>query len=68
MAGPGGGHGDEEEVDRFWKPREDRATEAGKGLDIGVRESRAEDAASPGLAAALAPTLSPLLLWAPPRQ
>lgn len=55
-------------MDRFWKPREDRASEAAEGLDIGVRESRAEGAASPGLAAALAPALSPLLLWAPSRQ
>lgn len=55
-------------MDRFWKPREDRTSEAGEGLDTGVRESRAEVAASPGLAAALAPAVSPLLLWAPPQQ
>lgn len=54
MAGPGGGHGDEEEVVRFWKGREDSAGGIGNGPHTGIRESRAEDAASPGLASTLA--------------
>lgn len=53
VAGAGDSHGDEEEVDRFWKQKEVSTNGFSNEPDIGVRKSRAEDADSPCLVPAL---------------
>ena len=39
MAGPGGGHGSDEDVDRFWKHRGDSTVDLGVGQVLGGEEA-----------------------------
>lgn len=48
MAGPGGGHGSDEDVERFWKPKEHSTSAFSNGTGTGVREPGSCPPPTPG--------------------